>query len=381
MALALCFLLALGWMNWTIERNEAEVDRLYRTTQVTGKVVQGPAFDYRKVQKSGGTYILNGVVDTIMQSGIVRSAYLEAGDAMAIVPLDAEGVADYGRRVSNLWARAFDQPEVFFAAEATQNIEVEYAPGWDEGMFATDKKALILPDRLLAQLEVTVGQEVVLLEKDGRVRGNFVVAGQYTGHIRVASENGLVILLPFATMKEMEGNRLLYTVAEFEFDPATNREMAGFRAVINRMNLGYQSVQCQIKDEVLREVVEPLEKNLSLMAVLVPVTIGVSTLIGMGLALLLVIQSAREAAILRVLGTPWGRTCAMLGGGQMLLCLVGLLLGLAALMLLRREAGAVLGGLSLLCAGLYLAGNLCGTAIGAAYVTKDKALALLQVKE
>ena len=101
----------------------------------------------------------------------------------AIVPLDAEGVADYGRRVSNLWARAFDQPEVFFAAEATQNIEVEYAPGWDEGMFATDKKALILPDRLLAQLEVTVGQEVVLLEKDGRVRGNFVVAGQYTGHI------------------------------------------------------------------------------------------------------------------------------------------------------------------------------------------------------
>ena len=113
-------------------------------------------------------------------------------------------------------------------------------------------------------------------------------------------------------MKEMEGNRLLYTVAEFEFDPATNREMAGFRAVINRMNLGYQSVQCQIKDEVLREVVEPLEKNLSLMAVLVPVTIGVSTLIGMGLALLLVIQSAREAAILRVLGTPRGRTLSLI---------------------------------------------------------------------
>ena len=65
----------------------------------------------------------------------------------------------------------------------------------------------------------------------------------------------------------------------------------------------------------------------------------------------------------------------------MLLCLVGLLLGLAALMLLRQEVGEVLGGLSLLCAGLYLAGNLCGTAIGAVYVTKDKALALLQVKE
>ena len=110
-------------------------------------------------------------------------------------------------------------------------------------------------------------------------------------------------------------------------------------------------------------------------------TMGVSALIALGLALLLVIQSAREAAILRVLGTPKGKTWVMLGGGQVLLCLLGLLLGLAALTLLRQDVAAVLGGPSLLCAGLYLAGSLCGTIAGAAYVTKDKALELLQVKE
>lgn len=128
-------------------------------------------------------------------------------------------------------------------------------------------------------------------------------------------------------------------------------------------------------------MVEPLEKNLSLMGVLYPVTMGVSALIALGLALLLVIQSAREAAILRVLGTPKGKTWVMLGGGQVLLCLVGLILGLAVLVILRQDVAAVLGGPSLLCAGLYLAGSLCGTIAGAAYVTKDKALELLQVKE
>lgn len=379
--LALCFLLALGWMNWTMERNEMEVDRLYRTTKVTGEIIRGPGYDFREAKKTGGAYMLNSAVETVLKSGFVQHAYLEAGSVMSIAPLDEAGAADQERRIRNLWARSFDQPDVFFTTDTGKGAEVEYAPGWDETLFATHEKAVVLPEMLMTILDMELGQEVYLMDNDGRGRGNFVVAGQYTGGIRIEGAEDPIILLPLGTMQDMKGNNLFYAVAKFEFDPEKNREMADFRAVINRMNLGYQSVQCQIKDEVLREVVEPLEKNLSLMGVLYPVTMGVSALIALGLALLLVIQSAREAAILRVLGTPKGKTWVMLGGGQVLLCLLGLLLGLAALTLLRQDVAAVLGGPSLLCAGLYLAGSLCGTIAGAAYVTKDKALELLQVKE
>ena len=59
------------------------------------------------------------------------------------------------------------------------------------------------------------------------------------------------------------------------------------------------------------------------------------------------------------------------------MCLLGLLLGLAVMGFLA----GVPQGPTLLCAGLYFAGNLCGTWMGTVSVTRNKTLELLQVKE
>ena len=379
-AVALCFLVALGWMNGTMARNEAEVERLYTTTQVNAKVVRGPTFDAGIAYQSGGAFIRARDVDKVMESGFVRSAYLEAGSSMRVVPLDEEGKPVHKRGIKDIWARGFERPEVFFQSDEGKYCRVEYATGWDETLFAAHERVVILPDGVAAQLGLELGQDIMLTTSDGRSRGNFVVAGRYSGSVSI-SASGHVILLPLGTMGEVEGYELSYAAAQFELDPAKNREMPQLRTLADHINAMSGQSKFLIQDEVLREVVEPLEKNLSLMAVLYPVTIGVSVLIALGLALLLQFQCAREAAILRVLGTPRAKTRLMLGAGQALLCALGLLLGLAVTCLLRREVGAVLRGPILLCAGLYFLGSLCGTWMGAVSVTRNKALELLQVKE
>jgi ABC-type antimicrobial peptide transport system permease subunit len=107
----------------------------------------------------------------------------------------------------------------------------------------------------------------------------------------------------------------------------------------------------------------------------------VSALIGAGLCLLLMLQQARDTALLRTLGVGKTSIRAVLCSKQILLSLAGVLLGLGLLGALRQNLPAVLGRPALLAAGSYLLGALIGSLIGAISISNKKPLDLLQVKE
>lgn len=134
-------------------------------------------------------------------------------------------------------------------------------------------------------------------------------------------------------------------------------------------------------DEELRSVVQPLEKSLSLLQVLYPVSVLVAVLIGLGLSLLLVMQSARDAAILRVLGIPTGQVRGMYSLQQLLLSLFGTLMGLAGVGILRNEPAALLEQQLIFGVVLFLGGALLGAMLGVILITNKNPLELLQVKE
>jgi ABC-type antimicrobial peptide transport system permease subunit len=134
-------------------------------------------------------------------------------------------------------------------------------------------------------------------------------------------------------------------------------------------------------DEELRSVVQPLEKSLSLLQVLYPVTVIVAVLIGLGLNLLLVMQSARDAAILRVLGVSTGRVRGMYTIQQLLLSLFGVFMGLAGVAILRSQPAALLEKQLIFGVLLFLGGALLGALLGVYLTTNKNPLALLQVKE
>ena len=385
-AVALCFTFALGWMNWTMERNEAELDRLYRTTQVEGEIVKSNASTY--VSNSGGGFIRRRTVDTILKSGFVQNAYLEAAAWAPLVTTTNEGgIPDEARVVKGVTLRGLGQPEQFFATRGG-DIEVQYAAGWDESLFAKDwnkeqVQPVVLPVSLLPQLRVRSEDSILISARNGDRSDSFVVAGYYTGKVR--AHDGEPILLPISALEQLEGDELFYAIAEFVFNPAKNRELPEFRIQLDTLFTGQVASVIESTflfwDEELTEVVEPLEKNLSLMTLLYTVTVVVSVLIAAGLATLLLFQSARDAAIMRVLGTTKSRARAMLCGEYLLLCLVGLVVGLSILVALRQDVVAVLQGPALVCAGLYLAGASGGALYSAIAVTNRMPLELLQVKE
>ncbi len=142
-----------------------------------------------------------------------------------------------------------------------------------------------------------------------------VIVGQYSGG-RVVNTNNVEtqwigaepILIPLSALIAMEGNQTAFTVAHFRLDPERNRELSQISSdteiIITASGAGKKELSFIIWDEQLRVVITPLEKNISLLLVLFPVVMAVSILIGAGLCFLLLLQTSKEAAILRVLGPP-----------------------------------------------------------------------------
>jgi len=243
----------------------------------------------------------------------------------------------------------------------------------------------VLPRAMMSQFRLQLGDSVWIQDSASYRSIDCKVVGQYTGMIMSAG-NETPILLPLSVLKMLETGDLRYSVARFAIDPERNRELPEFRAKMSELfaddgNKGVVDTTLIFWDNQMTQVVEPMEKNLLLIKILHTVTMTVSALIAAGLGALMVLQSAKEAAIMRVLGVTKRVARSMLCGEQALLCLLGLTLGLGSLAILRGHVSAAFTGPALGCAGLYLAGCLIGAWQGARSVTDRAPLELLQVKE
>jgi ABC-type antimicrobial peptide transport system permease subunit len=121
--------------------------------------------------------------------------------------------------------------------------------------------------------------------------------------------------------------------------------------------------------------------TLSLLDTLYPIAIAAALLIGGFLCSLVIFQSSKEAAIMRMLGTTKRRTRVILALEQMILSVAGLLPGVCALLAYNgAELAAAIGDIALF-AGLYLAAVTAFSAVSSAAATRKNVLELLQTKE
>jgi antitoxin component of MazEF toxin-antitoxin module len=394
LAVALAFLLAAGWIRQTMERSRLEVDRLYDTTVVAADIVLAdPSARPNTGTPGEGTgFVYLKTVDSLLNSGFVKSSVLEA-DAywFNIMKLDSRGVL-----AENSLVYAYDSPEALYSG-LTDPGSIVFAPGWDMDRFAAPRTreelqaegvAALFPASLLEQLQLDVGERVRISNQGGGTYTS-VIAGQYSGgkvttygnsiRSRTFQTGGWAILIPLSALEAMDGPQTKFTVAHFVLDPKKNRELAQLHADMEKpMQLYGGNVRFMIWDEELRIVVAQLEKNLSLLRVLYPVVIAVSVLIGAGLCFLLLLQATREAAILRVLGTTRKAVRLALLVEPLCLSIGGVVLGLGIARLLGMTSDLVPLSVS---AGLYLAGALAGSVVGAISVTNKRPIELLQVRE
>lgn len=172
-----------------------------------------------------------------------------------------------------------------------------------------------------------------------------------------------------------------YYEAAFYSKPSMNYQLKTFKSKLleQQKKTRLFPMTIQVWDEELLAVVDPMEQNLSLMERLYPVTLLISGVIGSVLCLLLVLNQAKEVALLRVLGVGKTKIQTMQLCQISILTMIGLAVGFILLVALRgveavqwSEAVAVL---------VYLAGALLGTLLGNNLVTGRKPMELLQVKE
>lgn len=129
------------------------------------------------------------------------------------------------------------------------------------------------------------------------------------------------------------------------------------------------------------EALKGIGRICDLLEQLFPIAVVAAVLIGIFGPGLVIMQSAKEAAFLRVLGVTKKRCRCMLVFEQTFLCIAATLLVAGGLILFNQ--GRFLRGFETLssCWGLYLLGSICGAFAASILITRHKVLELLHVKE
>ena len=118
-----------------------------------------------------------------------------------------------------------------------------------------------------------------------------------------------------------------------------------------------------------------------LLEAIFPIAVTAAALIGLFGSGLVILQSAKEAAFLRVLGVTKKRARCMLVLEQIILCFVGIVLVTGGLALYSPVIFARSTQMLAVCYVLYFMGCVCGASAAAVQVTRHRILELLQVKE
>ena len=392
--LAAGFMTGMASIRIAIEDSTARVDELYDNTIVEMELVQDGSVNSITEMRQNSSWVTG--YDTSISNYIsadavnaVRDGYLEGAIAASVFLYDGEWVRGQSVSLSsgltNVTVRYFNDLE-----ESGIRTPITYHTGWEGSLFSQNWTALdsetpddaptlfpvVLPKTLYEQFDIQEGDTI----------------GVYCGGFRLCEVAGYCggssALMPCSAVETMAGNKMAYSKAQFTLDPSQNRQIDQFQAAVDEIIAGTKSLlplRMVVWDEELRYTVSPLEDSIALMELLYPVVLVLSLLAAAGIAVLFVMTSAKEAAIMRVLGTSRLRSRIMLALQTAFTSAAGLAAGFLGVLVYtarsRPDLFANLVGASGLCAILYLLAAIAGSAASASVVTGRNPLELLQVKE
>jgi len=383
--LALIFVFSLGWLNNTIHSTEAEVTRLWDTTIINAEIFINFE-DRNRTDINWPAAITPNAWDAIVFSGFYRDSYLES-----FASIDASiflGVS----HLEGLIAKNTKTPVDEQLGVTCTDMEIEFMPGFGPEDFVY---VIGQPIPMIIRREIDE-PSLHFANSHGQVIGVFDGGLQWA--INRFGESALIYVIPFEIHQAIfagswpfyGGFNSLNTyhppllTARFTIDPARNRDIDQLwdmvRPALNNNNFGFRGfvpLILHINDDMIHNVIIPMEQNLSFLRVLYPIAIGVAFLLALGLSLLTMLQNAKNAAIMRVLGKPRLASQIMLCVEQLMVCAFGIVLGLLILFI----AVAGVSTTPLLLAGVYFGGAIIGSAIGSFVISMRAPLDLLQVRE
>ncbi len=291
--------------------------------------------------------------------------------------------------------------------------DVTYADGYDATVMDKFGTKIIIGESLMAQFGLALGDEVQLstvrlfdrlkdslvgehraahpdvdltddeiaallydeiLEMFNGSANDFTIVGVFSTSSGAYEDT---IMTPGAYASTLYGLSAELDVAEFIL--SDNFRSDEFRAFLQEQaGIGLSGRLSLIMDT---SELEHLLNAQRLLETLYPIAVAAALIIGGFLCCLVILQSSKEAAILRILGTTKRKTRAILSLEQIFLSVIGLIVGAGALLIYK---GAGLSGILtqlLLFAGLYFAVIVTAAIVCASLATRRNVLELLQTKE
>jgi len=386
--LAAGFTVGLAAIRLSISGSREKIDWLYENTEVGAELLLADTAQ----TISGGGFLRQDTIDILLGSGYITSAYLEGSAQGTVIRYTPETEHESTIRASEEDAlettvRAFADEEVFLSPLGSGGaVTITYFEEWNKELFiqewTEDRFPVVVPKAVHEQF----GNKIGLYCKGFQICD---VAGYYEGSVAGNVGETEPILLPLSAYQAICGTRMAtYTKAHVTLDPGFNRDLDRFYDILNRSTANQGSMlalHAVIWDEELRQAVAPLETSIDLMQVLYPITLVLSLMVSIGVAVLFSITSAKEAAIMRILGTSRLQSQVVLSLQAAGTNLLGVLIGLFSVFIYSGQMQPKLLSSpwrsSVLCAVLYLLSSILGAMVSASIVTSKNPLEMLQVKE
>lgn len=422
---ALTFVLSLGWLNHIIIFTEQEINRMWDTTVISAETITTPD-DERLF--AGSNAILSQapisptVVNNLTQSGYMQEAYLEALWIYGF--LRPETDFEHFEEPQGAWWEYTDL--IFgvndlegFVKENSRTIIHDAAGVWGEDIVLNFTLGFDMEDFAFDADSDTVPVLLrsAFLEEHGYNLGDYLVLDYpaITVQIIGSFDHGLshsanrfgehrsVVVMPLAALEYhiranawhtrggtdgttlIQRGDLTYMTARIDINPSMNREIEGLNEIMagslinnNLRNIGDMPLELLINDQELRNVIEPMEQNLAILRLLYPIAIAAAAVMSLGLSLLLSLQNAKNAAIIRILGKGKAKTHITLWGEQAALNTIGVILGITSML---AVGVAALEQTPLALATMYLIGSIVGAAVGVFIIISKTPLELMQVQE
>lgn len=279
---------------------------------------------------------------------------------------------------------------------AQGEVKVKYAEGYDSLILSRDKTQCVLGSELAEIFGVVPGDEITLL---GIERWNILLLNyegddlekqfnqssvKYTVVAVVSTKDNSVINRSVIAPAGRNTEKVYggaFTMEFGEFVLADNEMAEEMRMLIETLvtrSLRYSQFATYTMDTT---ELDNLIRIMNLLEILFPIVVAASVSIGFVAPGLIILQSSKEAAILRILGTSKLRTRCMQALEQIFLYAIGLVIATVGLIVYNQELFLRAAKTLAFCGGLYLLSCTIAALLASVMVTRRRTLELLQTKE
>lgn len=273
---------------------------------------------------------------------------------------------------------------------------INFAEGYDVSVFEGTGPVCLLDQAIADKLNVDAGDTITLLSDNlysaleqqyknadelAQKVSERTMAYTVAGIVESADVNTSASIFAAANSASESIYGQPYPFGYSEFTLADNEKVDELNALLEDQKKAGKKYAPTASFHVDSKPLENIKRVRDLLESLFPIAVAAAALIGLFGPGLIIMQSAQEAAFLRILGTTKKRARCMLILEQIVLYLSGIALVAGALALFRPQLFARSTETLTTCFALYLLACICGTCAATIQITRHKILELLQVKE